>query len=502
MERAFSAKPYPFLTSSFPRRREPIALQSRKNPQQEDLFMGKAVLSEKYSAYPEYKDSGVEWLDVIPRDWIVSKVKYLAPFQVGWTPPTKVDANFIGDNLWANISDLKGKYLKRTAKNISNEAATAASMEISPKGSLLYSFKLSVGAVSFACQDMYTNEAIASFLEGGRLPLSYMYYALPKFLIENASKNIYGARILNQELINNAFLLAPTFEEAEKIANFLDFETAKIDTLIEKQQQLIALLKEKRQAVISHAVTKGLNPNAPIRDSGVEWLGDVPEHWDVSSLKYHVDTVNGFGFSSSDVCEEGVPFIRAGNIKKKSVTQTDLYLPQRIVDRYKRVVLSEGDIVISMVGSDPRILESAVGQIGIVPKSMAGAVPNQNIVILREKTDSILKRFLFYVLCSESYRNHLNVFSHKLANQSIISSSLIVNAKFMLPSVGEQCEIIRFLDQRLEKFDEIMENNNGSLALLKERRTALISAAVTGKIDVRNWQAPEPSDQQNKEVAA
>ena len=196
-----------------------------------------------YVPYSEYKESGVEWLDVIPRDWVVSRVKYLAPFQVGWTPPTKVDTNFIGDNLWANISDLKGKYIKRTAKNISDEAAKAASMDISPKGSLLYSFKLSVGAVSFASQDMYTNEAIASFLEGGSLPLSYLYYALPKFVIENASTNIYGARILNQELINSALLLAPSYEEAEKIANFLDHETAKIDTLIEKQQQLIALLK-------------------------------------------------------------------------------------------------------------------------------------------------------------------------------------------------------------------------------------------------------------------
>jgi type I restriction enzyme S subunit len=253
--------------------------------------------------------------------------------------------------------------------------------------------------------------------------------------------------------------------------------------------------------VISRAVTKGLNPDAPMRDSGVEWLGEVPEHWIVSALKYHVDTVNGFGFSSSDVCEEGVPFIRAGNIKKKSITPTDLYLPQKIVDRYKRVILSEGDIVISMVGSDPRILESAVGQVGVVTESMSGAVPNQNIVILREKLDSVLKRFLFYTLCSEPYRNHLNVFSHKLANQSIISSSLIVNAKFTLPNTYEQKKIIEFLDQRLAKFDEIIARCYNSLELLKERRTALISAAVTGKIDVRNW-VESKSLNNNKEVVA
>ena len=130
------------------------------------IMSGETAMRWKYVAYLEYKDSGVAWLGAVPEHWVVSKVKYLSPFQVGWTPPTKVDANFIGDNLWANISDLKGKYIERTAKNISNEAVKAASMELSPKGSLLYSFKLSVGAVSFASQDMYTNEAIASFLEG------------------------------------------------------------------------------------------------------------------------------------------------------------------------------------------------------------------------------------------------------------------------------------------------------------------------------------------------
>ena len=115
---------------------------------------------------------------------------------------------------------------------------------------------------------IFTQEAIASFVEGGKLPLSYLYYALPKFVIENASTNIYGARILNQELIGGTFLLAPSYKEAEKIANFLDHETTKIDTLIEKQQQLIKLLIEKRQAVISHASDqrfKSQRPHARLR---------------------------------------------------------------------------------------------------------------------------------------------------------------------------------------------------------------------------------------------
>jgi type I restriction enzyme S subunit len=130
-----------------------------------------------YRVYAEYRDSGVEWLREIPNNWVMSKIKYVALFQVGWTPSTKNDDNFIGNNLWANISDLRSRYIDNTEKKISDNPAKVASMNISPKGSLLYSFKLSVGNVSFANKDMYTNEAIASFLEGDELPLSYLYYA-------------------------------------------------------------------------------------------------------------------------------------------------------------------------------------------------------------------------------------------------------------------------------------------------------------------------------------
>jgi len=233
----------------------------------------------RYKAYPDYKSSGVFWLDKIPSNWTINTVKRLTDFQVGWTPPTGNDKNFVGDNLWANISDLKDKYLHNTAKNISDEAARLASMDITPKGSLLYSFKLSVGSVSFAQQDMYTNEAIASFLSSSKLPLEYLYYSLPIFVIQNASTNIYGARILNQELIKNAFLLEPSYKEAEKIANFLDHETAKIDTLITKQEKLIELLKEKLLANRYHTVTKGLNPDVSFVETGISWTPLAPEHW-------------------------------------------------------------------------------------------------------------------------------------------------------------------------------------------------------------------------------
>jgi len=470
----------------------------------------------KYQAYEEYKDSGVEWLEDVPEHWVVSKFGYVKTVLTDFTAngsfaDLKKNVIYRDEPSYARLvrlTDLRKNLENENGVWIDEDAYNYISKSALYGGEFLLA---NVGAYAGLFYQMPDNKGHASLapnmfmakFDDTKINREYMaYVGQSSSANEQLKLNATAASAqpkLNKDDFKSIRFTYPKACEQIKIASFLDHETAKIDTLIEKQQQLIKRLKENRQAVISHAVTKGLNPSTPMRDSGIEWLGEAPEHWAVSALKYHVDTVNGFGFSSSDVCEEGVPFIRAGNIKKKSITPTDLYLPQSVVDRYKRVILSEGDIVISMVGSDPRILESAVGQIGVVPKSMEGSVPNQNVVILREKSDSILKQFLFYTLCSDPYRNHLNVFSHKLANQSIISSSLIVNAKFMIPGTDEQKKIIDFLDQRLKKIDEVVMKNYSSLELLWERRTALISAAVTGKVDVRSWQAPNKS---NKDAIA
>ncbi|WP_443629772.1 restriction endonuclease subunit S [Candidatus Njordibacter sp. Uisw_056] len=432
---------------------------------------GETAMRWKYVAYLEYKDSGVAWLGAVPEHWVVSKVKYLSPFQVGWTPPTKVDANFIGDNLWANISDLKGKYIERTAKNISNEAVKAASMELSPKGSLLYSFKLSVGAVSFASQDMYTNEAIASFLEGGSLPLSYMYYALPKYVIENASTNIYGARILNQELINSAFFLAPSYKEAQKIANFLDHETAKIDTLIEKQQQLIKLLKEKRQAVISHAVTKGLNPNAPMRDSGVEWLDEVPAHWNILRLSFALKLQSGDTITSDSIKKRGDYLVYGGNGVRGYTS------------RYN----CDGEYVI--IGRQGALC-------GNINMGSGQFFASEHAIV-------VYPRKLFNNIYLGEMLRHMDLGQYSVsAAQPGVSVERLDLLKVIMPPEDEQIEISKVITKENSAFEALAKECSSLISLLHERRTALISAAVTGKIDVRNWVAPEPSNTNNKEDAA
>lgn len=202
------------------------------------------------------KDSGIEWIGQIPQDWQIAKVKHVYSFQTGWTPSTSNAAYFDGDLPWANISDIgKTKTIYDTAKHITEEAVANSSMGISPKGSLMYSFKLSVGDVSFCGTDMYTNEAIATFLPSDKYDLRYLYYAAPLFIIKNANENIYGAKLLNQELIRNALILNPPYNEQVSVADYLDAKCAEIDALISANEATIKKLKEYRQSIIYEAVT-------------------------------------------------------------------------------------------------------------------------------------------------------------------------------------------------------------------------------------------------------
>lgn len=338
-------------------------------------------------------------------------------------------------------------------------------MDISPKGSLLYSFKLSVGSVSFAQQDMYTNEAIASFLSSSKLPLEYLFYSLPIFVIQNASTNIYGARILNQELIKNAFLLEPSYEEAEKIANFLDHETTKIDTLITKQEKLIELLKEKRQAVISHAVTKGLNPDAPMKDSGVAWLGEVPEHWGVAAIKRQLKSLDSRRIPlSSD--ERGK---RTGEYRYYGASGVIDYIDGYIFDEPTILVGEDGA---NLLNRNTPLAFSAYGQYWV----------NNHAHILSPKDElvdywaEIIEIIDVTPLISGSA-------------QPKLTAEALNNLKIAFPkSFKERQAIEKFICIQKSKYDQLMSKAKNQVALLKERKTALISAAVTGKIDVRDWE--------------
>ena len=262
--------------------------------------------------YPDYRDSGVPWLGEIPAGWSVQPLKHLASFSTGWTPPTGREDLYGGQHLWANISDLGPKILAATEKTISDAAIREARLRIVEAGSLLFSFKLSIGTVSIAGVDMYTNEAIAAFSPSSLIDTNYLFWAAPILIPHNAQDNIYGAPLLSRERIANAKILRPNLTEQRAIATFLDRETAKIDALVARKERLIELLQEKRTALITRAVTRGLDPNVPMKDSGVERLRQLPSHWTGLPLKRWVATsITDGPHETPQFLDEGVQFISA-----------------------------------------------------------------------------------------------------------------------------------------------------------------------------------------------
>ena len=292
--------------------------------------------------------------------------------------------------------------------------------------------------------------------------------------------------------LKNIIVGIPPLGEQQKIAQFLDYETAKIDALIDEQKRLIELLKEKRQAVISHAVTKGLNPDAPMKDSGVEWLGEVPEHWRVASLKFISQIRGGLAISSQDFQEEGIQIIRIGNLyqSRLDLSRQPTYVSENLLINSKGFEVDKGDILMSLTGT----LGKRDYGFAVLVDRKGPFLLNQRVAKLIPDERIIIKSFLLNVLLSDYYLATLYSLPSG-TKQANLSNDDVLNIKVAVPaSKDEQLEIVDFVAKKVQNIDALLLNAASAINLLKERRSALISAAVTGKIDVRDWQPPTGSD--------
>lgn len=427
-------------------------------------------------AYREYKDSGLPWAPNIPKGWEIIPIKHADHFQTGATPPTKINEFFEGDNIWANISDLSGKIVNDSFKHISDDALKVCSMSISPKGSLMFSFKLSVGTVAFCGCDMYTNEAIATFLRG-KNDLNYLYYAGPYFIVKNSNENIYGAKLLNQDLINNAKIFLPPLSEQKAIASFLDAKTKPIDDIIAKREKQIELLEEMKSAIVSRAVTKGLNPDVKMKDSGIEWIGEIPEEWTIMKTSFLFQLI-GSGTTPSknapNYADEGLYWLQTGDFNDNYVNDTSRYITDYAVQNTSALKLfSKGCLVIAMYGA-------SIGKLGILN---IDCYTNQACCVLGKEKDILIK-YAFYVY--KAGREAL-INESRGGGQPNISQDIISHFKIPVPPINEQGYLIDYLDSETSKIDSRIAKRRKQIELLQEYKQALITAAVTGKIDVRDY---------------
>jgi len=425
--------------------------------------------------YEKYKDSGVEWIGEIPEHWTANKVKHNFNFKTGFTPPSGKNEYYEnGKHVWINISDLQEKDVSDSVNKITDKAIEDYNPSIVPIGSLLYSFKLSVGRVGFNLVECYTNEAIFSIEPDGVTNLGFFYYSLPEQIIKNANENIYGAKILNQELIKNAILVIPPPHEQTAIAAYLDHKTSEIDQLIADKKRLLELYEEEKTAIINQAVTKGINPNVKMKDSGIEWLGEIPEHWEVKKLK-HVSTKIGDGIHTTPRYLLGteIYFINGVNLNDGEITLTDktLSVPIGEYDKYK-IELKEGSILISLNGT--------IGKLAFYK--------NEKVILGKsaayiELGDWVLNRFIYFVLKSQYINNY---FEDSFSGTTIKNLSLYTlrNTPFPYMSIAEQKSIFHYIETEITRIDHKISHTEKLIELLTEYRTALISEVVTGKVKV------------------
>jgi len=283
--------------------------------------------------------------------------------------------------------------------------------------------------------------------------------------------------------LKNIHVPFPPISEQSQIARFLDHETAKIDALIAEQQRLIELLQEKRQAVISHAVTKGLNPNAPMKDSGVEWIGEVPEHWEVVRFKWRTKTASG---GTPPAEPEGkyyggeIPWLRSLDLNDDLITEHAITVTEDAIKETSCRIVPKDSVLVAMYGGDGTIgknglltFDSAINQ------ALCAFLPSDHI------SPSYLHKYIQY------YRPYWMYGAESARKDPNIGQDRIGSHYLVIPPKFEQADLVRHIEQQEQKYDSLLSGSSQSIEILQERRSALISAAVTGKIDVRDWQPPE-----------
>ncbi|EIE9665542.1 restriction endonuclease subunit S [Vibrio cholerae] len=436
--------------------------------------------TKKYQAYPEYKDSGVEWLGQIPAGWNLSKIAWHFRAEKGKNGQL-LTKEYCGLNVGEHPV-----YSGQTENGGVMGKINSFEFDTGFEGVL---FSTTVGAKAMTLSHLrgkfsLSQNCMIIASQDKNIVTRFAYYHFqPLFAYERGLIPEHMQASFRMEDLYRYPIATPSVEEQTQIANFLDNETAKIDTLIKKQQQLIKLLKEKRQAVISHAVTKGLNPQAPMKDSGVEWLGEVPEHWVVKPLNMATSKLSvGLATSvTNSYRDDGAPIIRNLNIKEGYFDGSDmLFIDEKFAKSEKSKVTRYGDVLMVRTGSN-------IGLACVTPKEFDQCHTFTTLIITPKS--ELNSHFLTYCINSAFGKSEVSRLKQGFGKDNLNVEELR-RFQTLVPPYHEQSEIVEFLNQQILKIEQLITKSSNAVNIMKERRTALISAAVTGKIDVRNWQAP------------
>ncbi|OQW40326.1 MAG: hypothetical protein A4S08_04805 [Proteobacteria bacterium SG_bin4] len=450
-----------------------------------------------FPRYEKYKDSGVEWLGEVPEHWDVRRIKYVltkdgykaGPFGSSLITSELSDEGDIlvltPEHVAIESLDLPfNQYLKESRRNEMAAFFVNLNDVVFPiVGTLGRAMIISVPKPGILNQRLARMSTDIKKILPAYLKLMLTDVDFYKRLDEVESKGAILNHITKEKLINRP-VLTPPINEQNQILSFLRSETAKIDELIAEQQRLLELLKEKRQAVISHAVTKGLNPSVPMKDSGIEWLGEVPEHWNVKQLRHIAKIVRGASprpagdpkfFSSGNIDGSNTPWVTVAEITKDEkayLSDVNEYLTSAGVENSQ--FFEAGTLIFTNSGA-------TLG----VPKILAiNCCANDGVLAFKDLAEKVDVLFVYHFLSTTTER--LRTEMKQGGGQPNLNTDIVKNLSIAVPPLSEQSDIVAFLSNETARFYNLTVEANRAIELLQERRAALISAAVTGKIDVRS----------------
>ena len=436
--------------------------------------------------YPEYKNSGVDWLGEVPKHWNVSRIRFFIK-----SSPGKSEIKNVTRNNWVSFvpMDAVNEYgginldINKTLDDVhdgytyfrNNDIVIAKITPCFENGKGALANDLTNG-IAFGTTELHVIRSL-----GGCCTKWLFYLSVSYAFRKIGTAEMIGAggqKRIPENFVKNFRLGMPKLEEQTQITKFLDHKTTQINRLIEKKKTLIEKLNEKRTALITQAVTKGLNPDAPMKDSGVDWLGEVPEHWEVRRLKLIANIFTGKTPKRSDennYSQEGLLWIKPD----------DLHENNPVTNTKDRLTSTGANDVPIIPGYSP--LVCCIGTVGKFGYAKEKSSTNQqiNAIVYNSQIDPIFGLYLASANKSIYY---------KIANKSVVP---IVNTELQgaivcpLPPKEEQIQIAAFLDHKTAQIDKLINKTSEAIDTLNEYRTALITAAVTGKIDVRNISIPE-----------
>lgn len=432
--------------------------------------------------YPKYKSSGIAWLGEIPEHWEVTRLKFLGDAIIGLTySPSEMVDKGEGTLVLRSSNVQNGKITYDSCVYVSTEIPEKKRTK---EGDILICSRngsLHLVGKNALIDKKASNETFGAFMTIIRSAyFHYLHYFFNSSIFKAQSSLFFTSTInqLTTGVLNQIIIPIPkNIEEQTAIANFLDHKLEKIERFISKKKALIKLLNEQKAAIINQAVTKGLNPNGKTKPSGIEWLGDIPEHWEYGKLKHLCNKI-GDGIHSTPTYNSNgkIPFINGNNLISKKITITDRTSFVDEDEYYKhKINLKSGALLISINGTIGN-LAFYTGEKVVFGKSAA-------YIELIERS---YNKYLFYLLSTDfASKYFISTFQGTTINN--LSLSAIRNMTVLIPTVKEQQQIIQYIETETAKIAKTIATIEKEIKLVEEYKTALIAAAVTGKIDVRDF---------------